>query len=260
MMQTQTSESYRRIKTTEGVLSFNSFTLDDYLKERVELNEKEINYQNAKIKIREKIADGITFIYKAIFKPKKTENEALCEIINREKNKKTLLEEGAGNDTLYLDVLGKIKPEKYYRSDVSENQLNQVQDLRVENIIYDGIRHDIEDNSIDIAFSKCVLHHIDNGCEAGRERNRIDYLIEQKRIVKEGGKVITVDVNDPRKGNLKAKFWHYIKHRLILGEEEHNFLDEQKAVSLYHKAGFKNITNQKVETYKGTYFIVIGEK
>jgi len=244
----------------ENTLSLDGITLDAYLKERIELNEKEINYQNTKLRVRERMAEGLTSLYKTIFKPKKVENYLLAELISKEKNKKTLLEEGAGNDNLYKDIVEKIRPEKYYRSDVSENQLSQVKDSRVQNTVYNGIRHQIDDNTVDVAFSKCVLHHIDNGCDTGREKNRVDYLLEQKRIIKEGCKVITVDVNDPRKGNLKAKFWHYIKHRIILEEEEHNFLDEQKAVSLYNKAGFKNISSQKFETYKGKYFVVIGEK
>jgi ubiquinone/menaquinone biosynthesis C-methylase UbiE len=227
--------------------------------ERSVLNKLEEEYQENKSSVRESLAEALTKAYKAVFKPSPVERQTLADAV-AVASKGKILEEGAGNDTMYQLVQERTTPDRYIRSDLSENQLNQVDAVGTENLVYNGSRHDLQDGDVDITFSKCVLHHIDNGSEEGREKNRIDYLKEQQRIVRPGGVVITMDVVDPSKGNLKSKFWHNVKHRLILGEEEHHFLTTDGAMDLYRKAGFENITGQEVETYKGTYFMVSGQK
>ncbi len=233
-------------------------TINTYIEERKTLNKIEAAYQDQKSKIREKLAEYITDTYKFLFNTKPVEKNLLTNYV-LSKNPSLILEEGAGNDDIYRKILNP-NIQKYIRCDVSENQLNRISDNRVENMRYNGLYHNLEDNSIDVSFSKCVLHHIDNGCDEGRERNRVDYLKEQKRIIKSGGKSITMDVSDPTKGNLKGKFWHYFKHRFILGEEEHYFLTKDRTIKLYEKAGYVNITGEELNTYKGKYFVVSGEK
>lgn len=223
--------------------------------ERMHLNAIETDYQDSKPKIREIFAERLTDAYKAVFSPEPSEKIKLEHLI-KEKSPESVLEVGAGNDTTYQRFIDQVK--RYIRSDLSENQLNQVHDDRVENLVYNGVRHPLEDSSLDAVFSKCVLHHIDNGCAEGRERNRINFLKEQKRLIKDDGRVYCMDVYEPSKNNAKGKLWHLLKHRLILGEEEHNFLTAEEAVELFEKAGFKDVRYEEVDTYKGKYFIVSG--
>lgn len=227
------------------------------LTERVYLNLKESDYQNEKSSLREKIAELFTNVYKGIFQPKPYERIKLGESI-QSSNPVTVLEVGAGNDDLYNNILPGSKIKRYIRSDLSENQLNQIKDSRIENLVYDGIKHPLEDYSVDVVFSKCVLHHIDNGCKEGREKNRISFLKEQKRLVNNNGRVYCMDVYAPYKNGIRGALWHFIKHRLILGEEEHNFLTTKETVELFKKADFKNIQSEEVDTYKGKYFLVSG--
>jgi len=229
------------------------------IEERRYLNRIETHYQDRKSCVREFIANLITNAYKAISKPKPYEKIRLEELV-KERNPKSVLEVGAGNDTTYAGIISNSQVKIYVRSDVSKNQLTQINDKRVESIVYDGIKHPLKDNSMDVVFSKCVLHHIDNGCAEGREKNRIDFLKEQKRLIKDDGRVYCMDVYAPYKNGLKGALWHIVKHRLILGEEEHNFLTTEEAVALFSKAGFEDIRFEEVETYKGKYFVVSGGK
>lgn len=229
------------------------------LEERLGLIKEESKYQNEKSKLRENLADKLTSLYKSIFAPIDFEKKLLSELVLGY-NPNSILEEGAGDDVIYKSIFERSYSSTYYRSDVSVYQLNKVIDKRIINLPYDGVKHELGDNSVDVVFSKCVFHHIDNGCEEGREKNRIDYLTEQKRVVKEGGAVITMDITNPLQSSIKSKFWHYFKHRLLLGENKHNFLNEKETIRLYELAGFDNIHSQTVDTYKGEYFVVIGEK
>ena len=67
-----------------------------------------------------------------------------------------------------------------------------------------------------------------------------------------------MDVYAPYKNGIRGALWHFVKHRLILGEEEHNFLTTKETVELFKKADFKNIQSEEVDTYKGKYFLVSG--
>jgi len=229
------------------------------LAERYQLNMEERDYQDQKPTVREKTANMLTNIYKSVFKPHPYEKIRLEESVKK-LDPKTILEIGAGNDTTYKELIKDSNIKRYIRSDVSENQLHQIKDDSIENLVYDGIRHPIKDGSIDAIFSKCVFHHIDNGCKKGREKNRIDFLKEQKRLINYKGRVFCVDVYAPYKNGLKGALWHMIKHRIILGEEEHNFLTTNETIKLFKKAGFQDVKYEEVYTYKGKYFIVSGGK
>lgn len=227
--------------------------------ERKYLNQIEMEYQDRKGSLKEKVAETITDIYKFVFKPQPIEKIRLEQLV-KNNNPETVLELGAGNDNIYERIIRDSTIRRYIRSDLSANQLNQIQDSRVENITYDGITLPLENMSVDVVLSKCVLHHIDNGSKEGRLKNRINFLKEKKRLIKDNGRVYCMDVYNPYKNNIKGIMWHVLKHRMILREEEHNFLTTEEAIDLFKKAEFNDIKAEEIDTYKGKYFVLSGGK
>lgn len=221
--------------------------------------EKEKEYFEERSYYREILAKTLTSTYKKIFNPKEKCMNRIIKLIEKSRHKR-ILDVGAGECDIGLQMLNKFKIEKYVRSDLSLKRLNKVQGENITNLVFDGLKHPLKANTFDIVFSKCVMHHIDNRTEIARENDRKEFLLEQLRIVKKGGKLFCIDICNPKKNGIRGLLWHIIKYRLILGEERHNFLETSDILLLFNNIGIKNIHQDEIETYKGKYFIVWGEK
>ncbi|GEM_PF-6279109 len=221
--------------------------------------EKEKEYFEKRGDYREALAKTLTSLYKKIFNPEEKCINKVIALVEKLKHNK-ILDVGAGECDICLQMSNKFKIEKYVRSDLSLKRLNKVQGKNIINLVFDGLKHPLRSNMFDIAFSKCVMHHVDNKTKAAREHNRREFLLEQLRMIKKGGKLLCIDICDPTKNGIRGLLWHIIKYRWILGEEKHNFLETADAVTMLNDMGMKNIQQEEVETYKGKYFIVWGEK
>lgn len=101
------------------------------------------------------------------------------------------LDLGCG-DGLSAQFIGKYFPQtKYYGIDISGNSVDKAKSRGLsgaEFILYDGSHIPFEDNTFDIVFLACVMHHI-----IPTQRDNI--LNEIKRVLKKNGKLVIFEHN-----------------------------------------------------------------
>lgn len=105
---------------------------------------------------------------------------------------------GDGKSAYYIDSLCDIN--SYVGIDISEKSIIKAKSRNINNTTfraYDGKNIPYEDNSFDIVFIACVLHHIDVD-------NRQDILSECYRVLKKGGEIIIFEHNPNNPLTLKT--------------------------------------------------------
>jgi len=220
---------------------------------------QERDYQNGKSPIRKIIGDVVSASYKFIFRPTPYEKIRLSELINLG-HPTSVLEVGAGDDDFYKFVLRGNPFVRYLRSDISERQLSKTRDSGVQSLVCDNVFYPFRNASFDVVLSKCVIHHVDDPNPVLRKEARISFLRAKMNLLSLGGRVFCADVYDPVRNNMKGKFWHALKHRLILDEEEHHFLSTEEIKRHFIDAGLRRVGVDEVNTYKGVYFVAYGVK
>lgn len=160
----------------------------------------------------------------------------------------TVLDCGCGPGTVTIGLARIVAPATVIAIDIDEEQLN----IAYENAKKAGISNiefkqastlnlPFEDNTFDVVFSHAVLHHLKHPALA---------LIEQKRVVKDGGIIAT---RDPYHGH---KNFIYPRNKLV--EEAlvlyHRPITDQggdidlgiKLAELFHAAGLKEIQHSLI--------------
>lgn len=160
----------------------------------------------------------------------------------------TILDCGCGPGTVTIGLARIVAPATVVAIDISEEQLN----IAYENTKKAGINNiefkqastlnlPFEDNTFDLVFSHAVLLHLQHPTLA---------LIEQKRVVKDGGIVAT---RDPYNG---SQYFIYPRNKLVVDALTlfYRSITDQggdidlgiKLAELFHAAGLKEIQHSLV--------------
>ena len=103
----------------------------------------------------------------------------------------TWLDLGCG-DGLCAKFIGQYFPQtKYFGIDISSNSIDKAKSRGIQGaefVLYDGSHIPFEDNTFDIVFMACVMHHI-------MPSQRDTILSEIKRVLKENGKLVIFEHN-----------------------------------------------------------------
>ena len=160
---------------------------------------------------------------------KRFHNAAIKEIDFNKKAK--ILDISCGTGKLLSSLWQKSNKNSYFGVDISDGMLKKAKDKlpkRIKLRIMDVHNLSFPDNYFDYVISTEAFHHYHDQPKA---------LAEMKRVVKEGGKVIVVDVN----------FFlypvHYLFEKLEPGCRKINSRKEMHL--LFRKAGFNKIIQQR---------------
>lgn len=101
------------------------------------------------------------------------------------------LDLGCGDGLTAFFVHKHFPQTEYHGIDISENSINRAKSRGLEGadfILYDGLHLPFEDNSFDVIFMACVMHHI-----IPNQRDAI--LNECRRVLRDDGKLIVFEHN-----------------------------------------------------------------
>lgn len=118
----------------------------------------------------------------------------------------------------------------YYGIDISGNSINKAKKLNLQNasfLLYDGESIPFEDNTFDVIYLACVMHHI-----IPSQRDGI--LNECKRVLKENGKLIIFEHNT----------YNPVTRKLVndcIFDNDAILVNEKSLRKMLKKLGYKNI-------------------
>jgi len=186
--------------------------------------------------------------------------ETIVKIISKNKPRR-ILEIGSGTFPIYSFLPEELKITiEYCICEVNPQKADYLRkkypNLKIS--VADALGLPYKNDYFDLVFSKGVFHHIDNSDYTVRNKLRINFLAESRRVLKVNEINLLMDFSyDPRR--FKDFFWHFL-HKLILAEGEHNFSNKKETEHLFRESGYAGIEEGEFETYKGLYYYVIGKK
>lgn len=104
---------------------------------------------------------------------------------------KVVLDFGCGDGNSAAYFLKHLSPEAYFGIDISANSIELASERHLEHCrfqVYDGEHIPFADETIDIVFIACVLHHIDSSIHS-------NILSECHRVLKENGRLYIFEHN-----------------------------------------------------------------
>jgi len=204
------------------------------------------------------------FIIEKLYKMFINNKDSRLEIIaNKMQNARpvSILEIGSGTLPIYA-FLPKLLKEicQYHVCEVNLKKAEFIAE-KYKNISVscsDALNLPYRDNFFDFVFSKGVLHHVDDKDSEKRRNKRLRFLLESKRVLRDGGSNLIMDFTYNYQ-RLKDFFWHFL-HKILLFEGEHNFSTKKETENLFREANYKEISSEEFETFKGLYYYVIAKK
>lgn len=221
---------------------------------------KEIKYRNVFSDTRFLLFKITEKIYKSIINNTDHRINIIVNLIEKN-NPKNILEIGSGTLSIFDRLPKNIQENcQYYICEINPKKVSYLKKKYPKIVVKcaDALDLPFENNYFDFVFSKGVLHHIDHESNKEREAQRIKFLMESMRVLKNGGKNLLMDFDYLASG-LEGKIWHKI-HKIILQEGEHNFLNFNNAKQLFADAGYNNVFGKKFNTFKGMYYFIISNK
>lgn len=134
---------------------------------------------------------------------------------------------GDGTSAKYIDEICEV--ESYTGIDVSEQSIAEATKQSIDGftfLAYDGETIPFEDNSFDVVFIACVLHHIDPA-------QRVNILRECRRVLSDDGKIIIFEHNPRNPLTLKTVKDCPFDEGVVL-------VRNRKLKQMLIKAGFEN--------------------
>lgn len=172
-----------------------------------------------------------------------------------------ILEIGSGSFPIYAFLPDFLKQTcQYFVCEINHQKAEYITQnyKNIKVACADALNLPYSDSFFDFVFSKGVLHHVDDEDLNKKTCQRINFLLESKRVLKQEGSNLLMDFcYNPKQ--IKGFIWHQL-HKIILTEGEHNFSNELEARNLFRVTGYKNIKSEEFNTYKGLYYYVIGKK
>ncbi|MEK7203443.1 MAG: class I SAM-dependent methyltransferase [Patescibacteria group bacterium] len=220
----------------------------------------EIIYRNKFSEFRYKAFLFLEKIYKKYIDAKDQRLQIIVDNINKAKPKR-ILEIGSGTFPIYSYLPNKLKQNiHYYICEVNKKKVDYLKKnyKKINVDCSEAVHLPYKNNFFDFVFSKGVLHHIDSIDAKEREKIRLDFLLESKRVLKDGGSNLLMDFSYEKR-RLSDIIWHFL-HKVFLYEGEHNFYSMKVTKSLFKTANYKDITGNEFVTYKGFYYYLIAKK
>lgn len=155
---------------------------------------------------------------------------------------KKILDVSCGDDDLIFEICEKFKTDICVVNDLSP-KLTSLVVFDDANVTYTNFNILTEPfhEQFDLVLCKNTLHHIPKNHHA----ELIKYLLEISK------QLIIVDIENPRKSNLRALVWNYY-YRVFLGDQGDDFLSFEEFSSLLKNKQLL-FTIGKIRTIKGNY-------
>jgi len=209
---------------------------------------------------RYKIFQFLEKLYKNLIDSRNGRIEFIIEYISKIKPK-SILEVGSGVFPMYPYLPATLQNKlKYYICEVNFEKVRYLQKLypNLKIVCNDALSLPYKDNHFDFVFSKGVFHHIDDNNPEKRKQKKLDFLIESRRVLKEGGTNLLMDFYYSP-GQFKDILWHKL-YRIILWESDYNYSHRTEVEEFFRHVGFKNTRSSEFDTFKGLYYYIIGKK
>lgn len=202
-------------------------------------------------------------LYKILINNKNGRIEFIVNYIRKYKPK-LILELGSGVLPIYQFLPNTIKTNcKYYICEINKEKvkylLNKYSNCSnfLEIKCSDAFFLPFKDNYFDMVISKGVFHHIDDNDFSKRIQKKSLFLKESKRVLKRDGINLLMDFYPTNK--LSDILWHMF-YKIILFEGDYNYLNPLEVVELFKSVDYKKIKSYNINTFKGLYYCVVGEK
>jgi len=155
---------------------------------------------------------------------------------------KKILDVSCGDDDLIFEICEKFKTETCIANDLSP-KLTSLVAFDDTNVTYTNfnILNEPFHEQFDLVLCKNTLHHIPKDYH----ESIIRYLLKISK------QLIIIDIENPRKSNLRALLWNYY-YRIFLGDQGDDFLSFEE-FSLLLKNKQPLFTVGKIRTIKGNY-------
>ena len=199
-------------------------------------------------------------LYKRIFNNKDGRMNLIIKIIDKKRPIK-ILEIGSGTFPVYQFLSEDIKKKSDYNvCEINEEKVEYLRkkypQIKIKNA--EALSLPYPNNYFDLVLSKGVLHHIDDSNPLERKKKKIIFLKESKRVLKKGGINLLMDFcYNPKR--FRDFFWHGL-YKIILKEGDYYYLKENAIKELFKLTNYKKIKSYPIDTFKGLYYCVLGEK